>query len=213
MASPQPQQVLSRGITIEISVAALAAVWGVVWSNMPTIKEIQAAQVSASAAKVVPPSSVLDLTIPGVPPADEEKTKSSSPTVVVNGAEGPEVGTELSERSVPVDPRARQIVEMKCDAEVEQVCPQSMQGEGRRQCMERRMTQLPRMCQQILQQRLVRWKESSGHAQVCVEDVKRFCPEVQAGEGRVLQCLQRHAQNVSDQCYATLPKGSLTYRK
>lgn len=212
MASPHPQQAFSRGVTIAISIVALAVVWSVVWANMPTLKEIQAAQAAMSVAEAAPLSPAFDPTIPGVPPVDGKKTKVSSSTVVVNGAEGPKARTELSESSAALDSRARQILEMKCDAEVEQICPQSMSGEERRQCMEQRITHLPRPCQQILRQRFVQWKERSGHALACVEDVKRFCPEAQAGEGRVLQCLQRHAQKVSDQCYATLPKGSLTYR-
>lgn len=195
-----------------ISIAALAVVWGVVWANMPAMEELRSSRVPVHAAETASLSPVLDLTIPGVPPAEGRGSKPSSHKVVVNGGEGPKTGTELSEPSAPIDSRTRQIAEMKCDAAVEPVCPQSMPGEDRRQCIERRMTQLPRMCRQILQQRLVRWKERSGHALACVEDVQRLCREVQPGEGRVLQCLQRHAQDVSDQCYATLPKGSLTYR-
>lgn len=212
MASPQSQQVSSRVITMVFSIAALAVVWGVVWVNMPTMGEMESSQVSSYTAETAPPFPALDLAIPGVLPADSKASETSVPTVVVNGAEGPKAGTELSESSAPLNPRARQIVEMKCDAAVEQICPQSMPEDERRQCMEQRITHLPRLCQQILQQRLVRWKERSGHALACVTDVQRLCRQVQPGEGGVLQCLQSHAQDLSDQCYATLPKGSLTYR-
>ena len=212
MASPQPQPYSSRVLTMVVSLAVLAVVWTVVWASLPTLEELRASKVPPQAAETAPPSPVLDLTIPGVPPADDKASATPSPVVVVNGAEGPKAGTDLGMPSVPLDPRARQIVEMKCDVEVEQVCPQSLPEEERRQCMERRMTHFPLMCQQILQPRLVRWKERSGHAQACVEDVQRLCREIQPGEGRVLQCLQRHAQDVSEPCYRTLPKGSLTYR-
>lgn len=199
-------------MTMVISAIALAMVWVVVWANVPTTEELQASHVSSQAAAIAPPSPVLDLTIPGASPADEKPGASSSRTVVVNGAEGATAGTDVSASSLPADPRARQIVEIKCDAEVEYVCPQSLPGEERRQCMERRMPHFPRMCQQILQQRLVRWKERSGQAAACVEDVKRLCRRIPSGDGRVLQCLQSHAQDISEQCYRTLPKGSLTYR-
>lgn len=212
MGVPQSQQVLSRIITMATSVAALAVVWGVVWANMPTLEEIQSSPVASREVKSIHPAPTLDLTIPGVPSHNGKEPESSLPTMAVNGVEGPQTGTDLSARSAPIEPRARQIVEMKCDVEVEAACPQSMPGEDRRQCVEQRIPHLARPCQQILRQRLVRWKERSGQALACVEDVKRFCADVPSGEGRVLQCLQGHAQEVSDRCYATLPKGSLTYR-
>lgn len=212
MPGLQPPEISSRTITMVISVVTLAVVWGVVWANLPTMEELQASQVPSRVAAPVPSSPILDRAIPGVPPEKAKGEAVPLRTVVINGAEVPNGGTDLSAPSLPVDPRARQIVEMKCDAEVDQLCPQSMPGDDRQQCMERRITHFPLLCQQIFQQRLVRWKERSGHAQACVGDVKRFCRTVQSGEGRVLQCLQNHAQDVSDQCYATLPKGALSVR-
>jgi hypothetical protein len=34
----------------------------------------------------------------------------------------------------------------------------------------------------------------------CAEDIKKLCPDVKAGEGRILQCLKQHRQDVSQGC-------------
>jgi len=34
----------------------------------------------------------------------------------------------------------------------------------------------------------------------CADDVKKFCSDVKAGEGRILQCLKRHGQDLSQGC-------------
>lgn len=158
--------------------------------------------------KAMPPTPELDLSIPGVPAPDAP----GSHRVVVNGAEIPQSEQGVGGGGVALDPRARQIAEMKCEAELQQACPDSLQGEDRRRCMEQRAKHLPSPCQSMIRQQLVRWKERSGHAVACADDVKRFCREVPTGEGQMLQCLQDHAQDVSDGCYATLPKGALTLR-
>lgn len=34
----------------------------------------------------------------------------------------------------------------------------------------------------------------------CAEDVKRLCSDVKAGEGRILQCLKLHSQDLTQGC-------------
>jgi hypothetical protein len=175
---------------------------------MPAKDQLYASGVSSRSMKATPPVPALDLSIPGVPAPDAQ----GSHRVVVNGAELPQSEQGMGGAGVALDPRARQIAEMKCEAELQQACPDSLQGEDRRRCMEQRAKHLPSPCQSMIRQQLVRWKERSGHAVACADDVKRFCREVPSGEGQMLQCLQDHAQDVSDGCYATLPKGALTLR-
>jgi hypothetical protein len=74
------------------------------------------------------------------------------------------------------------------------------------------LKQLPQACQSIVRQRIVRWKEAEGYRLACGDDVMRLCRGVQPGEGRILQCLQDHEQELSDRCYQTLPKGQLLLR-
>ncbi len=75
-----------------------------------------------------------------------------------------------------------------------------------------RIKQLNPPCQQIVRQRRVRWKEAEGYKSACAKDVQRVCLTVQPGDGRILQCLQEHEQDLSEGCYQSLPKGHLNLR-
>lgn len=205
---PKPPVSSSRFAAILVTIVGLGLVWGLVWANMPSKDQFHASDVSSRPVKADPATAVLDLSIPGVPSPDAP----GSHRVVVNGAEVPQGKMRTGEAGLPLDPRSRQIAEMKCEAELQQVCPEHLQGEDRRRCIEQRAKHLPPLCQSMIRQQLVRWKERSGHAVACADDVKRFCREAQSGDGQVLQCLQDHAQDVSDRCYATLPKGALSLR-
>ncbi|MDH4083560.1 MAG: cysteine rich repeat-containing protein [Nitrospira sp.] len=185
-----------------VTVAGLILVWAIVWANFPSKEELLSAQSGTSSveASQVP---ALDLRIPGV---------SSQPATNFAGAGEAGSVTTLGGLSVPRDSRARQIAEVKCDAEVQQHCPASLSGEDRRRCVMKRLKRLAPPCQQIMQQRLVRWKEADGYKLSCAGDVKRFCRTVPPGDGRIVQCLQEHEQDLSDGCYQSLPKGRLQMR-
>lgn len=177
----------------------LLLVWGVVWANLPAKEELLSGPPVPPSGNTHPVEPELDLSIPGVP-------SGSSPA----NATG-EAPTALP-RALTDSPRSRQIAELKCEAEVQQVCPDSLSEEGRRQCMRQRMKQFAPACQPILRQRLVRWKEADHFRVACAEDARRLCREVEPGEGRLLQCLQERTQDVSEGCYQSLPKGQLMLR-
>jgi hypothetical protein len=185
-----------------VTVGGLIVVWTIIWANFPSKEELLSAQ-STSPADEVPHPSELDLSIPGVPNQPVE-----SPTGTGDAASA----STLGGLSVPHDRRARQIAEVKCEAEVQSYCPDSLSGEARRRCVMQRLKQLDTTCQQVVRQRLVHWKEAEGYKLTCIEDVKRFCPTVQPGDGRILQCLQEHEQDLSEGCYQSLPKGRLHLR-
>ena len=205
---PKPSSSSSRLTAILVTIVGLGLVWGLVWANMPTKDQLDASGVSSRAMKAAPPTPALDLSIPGVPATDAP----GSHRVFVNGAEVPQSEPRARNMGSGGNLRAKQIAEMKCEAELQQVCPDSLQGENRQQCMEQGAKQLPFSCQGMIRQRLVRFKEQSGLALACADDVKRWCRDVQSEDGQMRQCLQDHAQDVSDGCYATLPKGALTLR-
>ena len=189
-------------MTSFVSVAGLVLVWAIIWANFPSKEELLSAQ-SASPSAEAQHVPELDLTIPGVtrrPPESQAGTGEAASATTLDGA------------SVPRDSRARQISEVKCDAEVQQYCPDSLSGEDRRRCVMQRIKQLNPTCQQIVRQRLVRWKEAEGYKLACAEEVQRVCLTVQSGDGRILQCLQEHEQDLSEGCYQRLPKGHLNLR-
>jgi hypothetical protein len=120
------------------SLIGLALVWSIVWANLPSREELLSEQPAIPAAPVVPE---LDLSIPGVP---------AKPP----GA--PAVPTITGGFSVPREIRAKQIAEVKCDAEAQRVCPDSLMGAERLQCMAQHLKQLSQPCQHIVRERMAR---------------------------------------------------------
>src|SRR3990167_2502724 len=108
---PKPPSSSSRLAAILVTIVGLGLVWGLAWANMPTKDQFQASAVSSRATKGGSATTVLDLSIPGVPSPDAP----GSHRVVVNGAEVPQAD-QGSERTAVADTRTRQIAEMKCDA-------------------------------------------------------------------------------------------------
>ncbi len=202
MKNPKASDRSVKPITILVTIGGLSLVWAIVWANFPSKADLLSAD-SGSSPVESPRVPALDLTIPGV--SDQPATTS-----VKAGRADPM--TTLGGLSVPRDSRARKIAEVKCDAEIQQYCPDSLAGEDRRRCVMQRFKRLDASCRQIMQQQLVRWKEADKYKVACVIDVKRFCRTVPAGDGRVLHCLQEHEQDLSEPCYQSLPKGQLQTR-
>ncbi len=202
MKTANTEEQSGKTTTRLVTVTGLILVWTIIWANFPSKEELLSAQ-SASPIAEAPHPSELDLTIPGVvsPPTEISTRAADSPSATTYGG-----------LSVPHDRRARQIAEVKCEAEVQSYCPDSLSGEARRRCVLQRMKQFDTTCQQVVQQRLARWKEAEGYKFICAEDMKRVCPTVQPGDGRILQCLQEHEQDLSEGCYQSLPKGHLHFR-
>src|SRR3990167_4954332 len=118
---PKPSSSSSRLTAILVTIVGLGFAWGLVWANMPTKDQLRASGVSFRAMKAAPPTPALDLSIPGVPAPDAP----GSHRVVVNGAELPQREQGGGGLEVASDPRSKQIAEMKCEAELQQACPDS----------------------------------------------------------------------------------------
>ncbi|MGE3976330.1 MAG: hypothetical protein AB7F94_01950 [Nitrospira sp.] len=202
MKTTNTQKQSGKIVTNSISAAGLILIWTIIWANFPSKEELFSAQ-SVSSVVEAQRAPELDLTIPGVVgrPAESQA-----------GAADSSSSTTFGGLSAPHDRRAREIAEVKCEAEVQQYCPDSLTGEDRRRCVMQRLKRLDAPCQQIVRQRLVRWREAEGYKLACVEDVKRVCLTVRPGDGRILQCLQEHEQDLSETCYQSLPKGRLNLR-
>src|SRR3990167_1101687 len=113
---PKPPSSSSRLAAILVTIVRLGLVWGLVWANMPTKDQFQASAVSSRSTKVESATTVLDLSIPGVPSPDAP----GSHRVVVSGAELPQREQGGGGLEVASDPRSKQIAEMKCEAELQQ---------------------------------------------------------------------------------------------
>ena len=196
------QQPLSnRFLAGAFTFMGLGLAWITIINNLPSQQELSAKESPQLAAQSVqkPPEPVLDLSIPGVQtaPSATESSRSSAT------AESPPVAMSM-------DSRAVQVARLRCEAEVEQLCPEVSDGSGRRQCLEKRAQQLSAPCQLQIRERLVRWKEERSQFKLaCQADLRRFCPDVRPGGRQTLQCLQQHVQELSEGCYEMLPKGTL----
>jgi len=190
-----------------VTFMGLGLVWMAIVSSLPSEQDLSAKELSPrqGTASVTmfktPPEPTLDLSIPGVPPVPPVPPERSQPTTA------PSTVARL-------DPRAVQVARLRCEAEAEQLCPESPEGLARKQCQERRMQQLPAPCQLQLRERLVKWKEERSRlTAACEADMNRFCSAVKPGSRQMLQCLQEHAQELSDRCYGTLPKGTVYFKQ
>jgi len=208
------QQQSSSGIIAgAITFLGLGLVWVTVATNFPSQEELSSAALPAETRQAARPSSplsappTLDLTIPTSPPLPSEAAMSrpDDDRLRDSSAEAPVV-TRL-------DPRALQAARLQCEADIEQLCPDSPDGPARTRCLQQRAKQLPPLCQSQLHERFVKWKEDRNRLMAaCDEDVKRFCSAVKPGGGQILQCLQSHGQEVSDRCYQTFPKGTFLFK-
>jgi hypothetical protein len=99
-------------------------------------------------------------------------------------------------------------LEPSCRAELKRLCQGVQPGGGRiRQCIEQNQQKLSPQCRAEFQQKAARMKEKVQqlHA-ACEADVKRFCPNVQAGGGRIKACLEDHYKELSETCYSALER-------
>jgi hypothetical protein len=197
------QSISSRILAGTLTFLGLGLVWLIIVNNLPSQQDLSAKespQPAQGGSAQPDPEPVLDLSIPGVPARPSASEPQSAAPVEMPRASS--------------DPRTAQVARLRCEAEVEQLCPEGPDGSGRRPCLEKRAHQLSAPCQQQLRERFVRWKEERSQLKLaCQADIRRFCSELRPGAGQTLQCLQQHAQELSDGCYATLPKGTLYFKQ
>lgn len=200
------QQASVRILAWVFTFVGLPVVWMAIVSSLPSQQELSEKKPSllpqtvSAATEKTPSEPTLDLSIPGVPaapPSPSSVTHPQDPSAVAR-----------------LDRHAVQAARLRCDAEAEQLCPGSSDGRARTRCLERRMHQLAAPCQLQLRQRFVKWKEERSRlTAACEIEMKRFCSAVKPGGGHVLQCLQEHAPELSDRCYETLPKGTVSFKQ
>ena len=208
------QQTSSSSMIVgAVTIVALGLVWATVAGNFPSQEELFSTAPPAEARQVVRPlpsllvPPTLDLTIPTSPPLPSEAVLASPGDDRLRDSH---IETPVVTR---LDSRGLQAARLKCEADIEQLCPDSPDGSARTRCLQQRAKQLPPLCQNQLKEQFVKWKEDRNRVMAaCDEDVKRFCRALKPGGGQILQCLQSHGQEVSDRCYQTLPKGTFFFK-
>lgn len=181
-----------------LSCLVLGGVWGVVLSILPQSETPpEAWPVSAPLPPVPAPAATQ---LPG------RKLHDDAPRPSLGQSELSVVASQPSAQPVAEVARVPIGREIKCELEMDALCPEE-EGE-RRACLQRKAAQLSVPCRPMLRDKLARMKESWQQLRVaCEADRRQFCREVpSAGGEMLLQCLESHAQEVSDQCFQFLPK-------
>ncbi|MEW6443251.1 MAG: cysteine rich repeat-containing protein [bacterium] len=91
-----------------------------------------------------------------------------------------------------------------CGKDVDRLCQDVPQGGGRvLECLREHKSELSQECGAFLtsqaEARIEAWKET------CGKDAEQFCKDVAEGQGRILECLEQHRSEVSQECREHLP--------
>lgn len=96
-----------------------------------------------------------------------------------------------------------------CKMEIEKYCGQVTPGEGRvLACLYAHEDKLSSKCEYALYDAAVRLERAvaalSYVANECDEDLEKYCRSIAPGEGRLLDCLEKHDKKVSGRCKQAL---------
>jgi hypothetical protein len=127
------------------------------------------------------------------------------PTIPLSRVAGALLFLAASATSVAAQqPLAEQVLE-GCKTELESWCKSVTPGEGRLlACLYAHEDQLSGQCEYALYDAAVRLDRAISAlnyvAGQCRGDIQSLCAEVQAGEGRIVECLNKNADKVSQPC-------------
>ncbi|ODT45370.1 MAG: hypothetical protein ABS70_03355 [Nitrospira sp. SCN 59-13] len=179
-----------------LSCLVLGGVWGLVLLVLP---QSEAPPDALPVPVPTPPA-------PTAPPLPDRTMMDDSSRPGIANLQPAPVAPQPS--APPVAEAARMPIgrEVKCDLEMDALCPEE-EGD-RRACLQRKAAQMSLPCRPMLRDKLARMKENWQQLRVaCEADRRQFCREVPSSGGELLlQCLESHAQEVSDQCFQFLPK-------
>jgi hypothetical protein len=96
-----------------------------------------------------------------------------------------------------------------CKPELEQYCQEVTPGDGRLlACIFAHEDKVSARCEYALYDSAAKLERAVAAltyvANECDQDLEKHCAEVEAGEGRLLACLEQHDEEVSDRCRGAL---------
>ena len=96
-------------------------------------------------------------------------------------------------------------VQKGCESEIKDFCSQVTLGEGRLlACFYAHEDKLSGQCQFALYSAAAQLEHAVSAlnyvAGQCIDDIETMCPDVQAGEGRILNCLESKGEALSSAC-------------
>ena len=102
-----------------------------------------------------------------------------------------------------------QTVANGCKVEIEKYCEDVKPGEGRiLACLFAHGEKLSGKCEYALYDAAVQLERAvaalSYVVNECADDLDKFCSDVAAGEGRLLNCIEKNDKNVSSRCKSAM---------
>jgi Cysteine rich repeat len=93
----------------------------------------------------------------------------------------------------------------KCHKEMKELCNDKM-GKEMWACAKENVTKLSADCQKKLAEKKEMWHE---HKEACKEDREKFCKDVKPGGGRIIECMKKNMDQLSEKCkeHVTSEKG------
>lgn len=101
-----------------------------------------------------------------------------------------------------------------CQADARKYCAQSGGGKARFECLLDHQQDVSDACYESLKKQMSsRQNEPQGQSgsggappamQACKQDSQQYCRGVQPGQGRIINCLLDHQNDISDACYQAL---------
>jgi len=139
---------------------------------------------------------------------EEDKMKRSIMTLIVLALLGLLVNSAAAEQDL------LQSVADGCKAEIGKYCGQVTPGQGRvLACLYAHGDKLSAKCEYALYDAAVQLQRAVAAlgyvANECDADLEKFCSPVAAGEGRLLQCLEKNDKQVSTRCKDALKEVGL----
>jgi len=121
-------------------------------------------------------------------------------------------GTASTEQKGPVEAAAQRIVDTVakgCEKELSTYCKEVTPGEGRiLACLYAHEDKLSGRCDYALYDAAAQLDRAVNTltyvAQECGDDMDKYCAEVPAGKGRLLDCLKKNKEEISSRCKAAL---------
>ena len=94
--------------------------------------------------------------------------------------------------------------ELPCAEEIAKYCKDVKPGGGRiLDCLNEHQKDLSISCSKKLEESKKKLMEAQ---QACSGDMEKFCKDVQPGQGRILNCLREHSQELSPACSQMIDK-------
>ena len=91
-----------------------------------------------------------------------------------------------------------------CMQEMKEVCPDAQTMLEKHKCMMENKDEFSQACQDRM--KAMHEKMEKMH-EACTSDREKFCEGVKPGQGRMMQCLKSHKDELSQECKDALPPG------